>query len=86
MAKHYHIHLYTHAHAALRTDPVYAACACVYTELKQKVNTTRSAPLNNERSHRQEYKRIIMVSTAIQLSIIIAACEHYTLITTVTLL
>ncbi len=36
------------------TDPVYAVPDDI--ELKQKVNTTRSTPQNNERSHRQEYK------------------------------
>ncbi len=30
-------------------------------ELKQKVNTTRSAPLNNERSDRQEYKEEVEI-------------------------
>ncbi len=40
-------------------DPVYAVPGDI--ELKQKVNITRSAPQNNERSHRQEYKEEVEI-------------------------
>ncbi len=49
------LNIYTHS----TTDHVYAVPDDI--ELKQKVNTTRSAPLNNERSHRQEYKEEVEI-------------------------
>ncbi len=48
-----------HKCAHSTTDPVYEVPDDILIELKQKVNTMRSAPQNNERSDRQEIEEEI---------------------------